>query len=1028
MEVLEKSRSNHSGLSIALEATPDMPAEDTQLSITDVVDLLEQQNAIITGGKTREGYPIITLPDLSNFSTMSDLDYQKLMMYLTSVPSMHEADLGFALVIDRRNDKWSSVKSTLLKISSFFPGLIHIAYVIRPAGFFQKAISEVSTKFFREEFKFKVVVCSCVEDLHQFIEKSELIKEMDGTMPYSHKQWIKQRIGLEEFSRQTQTVSGSLNKFTWRLREGICEAEAYETEMVQAMLKSETNDYLALKEQILSAARTGEQLLSDIRHRMEPSAIVNITAVERLLVQLEETERTFDEFWEEHSAKLRQCLDVQRFYIDYKKIQANLEQHSKVVSQMTEIGETVKRVEYLILEFNTIEKLCVEDIEHSEEIVNFGRSLISGRHYWPLECVGVRCDELDRTCATLRDRLAQRSEILHKSLQLQISVDKANKWCTRGIELLEARQIDNCACALDAAEVSLSKLVEFMEGSEQFHSVLVEFATPETKALVSQVLQRIEDVKTMCNKRMVTLRRLVEKPPRPVQPVIPEPAIPLQPVIKPANINLNNKAETKNCEIKDSTLEKDQEVKRGHILSELLETERIYVNELGSIIQGYKVPLLSKEAAEFAPELDGKVEVMFGNFEEIYTFHNDIFLQDLENCISTTELVALCFTHRRDALHKLYSTYCQNIARSERFRESIGDHVFLKACQTKLGHKLPLAAYLLKPVQRITKYQLLLKELLSYSEGKKWCNELQEALECMLVVLKCVNDSMHQLAVTNFWGDLGDLGDLLMQGGFSVWTENKKDRWGELRLKPMQSHLFLYQKALMFCKKTDSHNKETYLFKKLIMMSDVGLTETVKGDGRTFEIWLTGRSEVHRIKAANQEQKAAWVEQIKTLLLQQLTQLKLKQHTTSKQNRSMSLDHYHVRDSVRGLSCDDVKPKAAPSDDDIASYSDCSNPDDEETFPNQVNQDQTIIIPYSQGSRYRVLADYNAVGHSELSVHEGDLVTLLKVGLAGWWYVRLYGVSEGSRREGWVPAAYLEHCARKSSRSCQSVCSDTSSH
>ncbi|XP_014241574.1 guanine nucleotide exchange factor DBS-like isoform X7 [Cimex lectularius] len=486
--------------------------------------------------------------------------------------------------------------------------------------------------------------------------------------------------------------------------------------------------------------------------------------------------------------------------------------------------------------------------------------------------------------------------------------------------------------------------------------------------------------------------------------------------------------ETKNCEIKDSTLEKDQEVKRGHILSELLETERIYVNELGSIIQGYKVPLLSKEAAEFAPELDGKVEVMFGNFEEIYTFHNDIFLQDLENCISTTELVALCFTHRRDALHKLYSTYCQNIARSERFRESIGDHVFLKACQTKLGHKLPLAAYLLKPVQRITKYQLLLKELLSYSEGKKWCNELQEALECMLVVLKCVNDSMHQLAVTNFWGDLGDLGDLLMQGGFSVWTENKKDRWGELRLKPMQSHLFLYQKALMFCKKTDSHNKETYLFKKLIMMSDVGLTETVKGDGRTFEIWLTGRSEVHRIKAANQEQKAAWVEQIKTLLLQQLTQLKLKQHTTSKQNRSMSLDHYHVRDSVRGLSCDDVKPKAAPSDDDIASYSDCSNPDDEETFPNQVNQDQTIIIPYSQGSRYRVLADYNAVGHSELSVHEGDLVTLLKVGLAGWWYVRLYGVSEGSRREGWVPAAYLEHCARKSSRSCQSVCSDTSSH
>ena len=33
-------------------------------------------------------------------------------------------------------------------------------------------------------------------------------------------------------------------------------------------------------------------------------------------------------------------------------------------------------------------------------------------------------------------------------------------------------------------------------------------------------------------------------------------------------------------------------------------------------------------------------------------------------------------------------------------------------CQEKLGHLLPLSAYLLKPVQRITKYQLLLREMM----------------------------------------------------------------------------------------------------------------------------------------------------------------------------------------------------------------------------------------------------------------------------------------------------------------------------
>ena len=37
-----------------------------------------------------------------------------------------------------------------------------------------------------------------------------------------------------------------------------------------------------------------------------------------------------------------------------------------------------------------------------------------------------------------------------------------------------------------------------------------------------------------------------------------------------------------------------------------------------------------------------------------------------------------------------------------------GDTI-LQNCQRQLGHQLPLSSYLLKPVQRLTKYQLLLK-------------------------------------------------------------------------------------------------------------------------------------------------------------------------------------------------------------------------------------------------------------------------------------------------------------------------------
>lgn len=37
------------------------------------------------------------------------------------------------------------------------------------------------------------------------------------------------------------------------------------------------------------------------------------------------------------------------------------------------------------------------------------------------------------------------------------------------------------------------------------------------------------------------------------------------------------------------------------------------------------------------------------------------------------------------------------------------------------------------------------------------------------------------------------------------------------------------------------------------------------------------------------------------------------------------------------------------------------------------------------------MADYKAMGHSEVSLLEGDLVELLKVGCAGWWFIKILG-------------------------------------
>lgn len=76
-------------------------------------------------------------------------------------------------------------------------------------------------------------------------------------------------------------------------------------------------------------------------------------------MQLEETERTFCEFQTEHFQKLKQLLDHRIFEKDVVELEMKFEHHLKTVGDMIEIGENVGRVDTLIKEANTFQKLCL---------------------------------------------------------------------------------------------------------------------------------------------------------------------------------------------------------------------------------------------------------------------------------------------------------------------------------------------------------------------------------------------------------------------------------------------------------------------------------------------------------------------------------------------------------------------------------------------------------------------------------------------------------------------------------------------
>ncbi|XP_064929813.1 probable guanine nucleotide exchange factor MCF2L2 isoform X2 [Columba livia] len=908
-----------------------MQQEIRPLVAVDIIEQLHRQFAILSGGRGKDGAPIITFPEFAGFSEIPDEDFLNVVTYLTSIPSLEAASIGFIIIIDRRRDKWSAVKASLTRIAGAFPGNLQLVFVLRPSRFIQRTIADIGIKLYRDDFKMKIIMLNSVSDLHGYIDKSQLTRELGGTLEYGHSQWIHHRTAIENFAMTVKTTAQMLQTFGTDLAETELPNDVQCTE---ELLSAHIDHHSKLKDELKLAVKQGATLLTCIREpvtrsansKLSPDELENVATVERLLAQLDETEKAFDQFWTKHHLKLEQCLQLRHFEYDFREVKLTLDNLIEAQAGFADIGDSVTRVEHLLREQKLLEEKGQEPLEKAQSLALHGEQLIQNNHY-AVDSIRPKCVELRRICDDFTNETKKKYDILGKSLELHKQLDKASQWCEAGIYLLASQAVDKCQ-SQEGAETALVEIEKFLvtakehqlSNPKEFYNQFDLILTPEIKANAQRILQKLEDVQEMFDKRQVSLKKLAAKQTRPVQPVAPHPesspkrASPK--ITRPAGVATNRRSTEISCppkSISEVELSKKKNIKktkggikievmheasqggssrvlvmsesdenlstrRSHIINELIETERVYVEELQSIIEGYASEMDNPSLVHLIPSaLQNKKEILFGNLPEIYEFHNRIFLKEIENCIENPELLARCFLKRKEDL-QIYEKYCQNKPRSEALWRQCGDSIFFQECQRKLDHKLSLDAYLLKPVQRITKYQLLLKEMLKCSKNSEDTAELEEALATVLDIIKSVNDSMHQIAITGYEGDVSELGKLLMQGSFNVWTDHKKGHnkvKDFARFKPMQRHLFLYTKMLLFCKKreenTDGHEKTaSYSFKNSLKMSTVGITENVKGDNKKFEIWYNGREEVYIIQASSVELKNTWISEIRKVLTGQL--------------------------------------------------------------------------------------------------------------------------------------------------------------
>uniref|UniRef100_A0A8C1Q3Q1 non-specific serine/threonine protein kinase n=1 Tax=Cyprinus carpio TaxID=7962 RepID=A0A8C1Q3Q1_CYPCA len=268
--------------------------------------------------------------------------------------------------------------------------------------------------------------------------------------------------------------------------------------------------------------------------------------------------------------------------------------------------------------------------------------------------------------------------------------------------------------------------------------------------------------------------------------------------------------------------------KKEFIIAELLQTEKAYVRDLHECLETYLWEM-TNGVEEIPPGIANKAHIIFGNIQEIYDFHNNIFLKELINYEQLPEDVGHCFVTWADKFN-IYVKYCKNKPDSSQL---ILEHAgsFFDEIQKRHGLANSISSYLIKPVQRITKYQLLLKELLSCCEEGK--GEIKDGLEVMLSVPKRANDAMHVSMLEGFDENLDVQGELFLQDTFQVWDPKSLIRKGRDR------HLFLFEISLVFSKEIkDSAGRSKYIYKNKLLTSELGVTEHVEGDPCKFALWV----------------------------------------------------------------------------------------------------------------------------------------------------------------------------------------------
>uniref|UniRef100_A0A8C0TXA6 BICD cargo adaptor 1 n=1 Tax=Canis lupus familiaris TaxID=9615 RepID=A0A8C0TXA6_CANLF len=315
-------------------------------------------------------------------------------------------------------------------------------------------------------------------------------------------------------------------------------------------------------------------------------------------------------------------------------------------------------------------------------------------------------------------------------------------------------------------------------------------------------------------------------------------------------------------------MKETNEEKLHKIANELLLTERAYVNRLDLLDQVFYCKLLEEaNRGSFQAEMVNKI---FSNISSINAFHSKFLLPELEKRMQEWETTPRIgdILQKLAPFLKMYGEYVKGFDNAMELVKNMTERIpQFKAVveeiqKQKICGSLTLQHHMLEPVQRIPRYEMLLKDYLRKlpPDSPDW-NDAKKSLEIISTAASHSNSAIRKMEnlkkLLEIYEMLGEEEDIVNPSNELI-KEGQILKLAARNTSAQERYLFLFNNMLLYCVPRFSLVGSKFTVRTRVGIDGMKIVETHNEEyPHTFQV--SGKERTLELQASSEQDKEEWI-------------------------------------------------------------------------------------------------------------------------------------------------------------------------